>query len=363
MPILDRSDPWQVARYELFLAHSPFTHPMQTLAWTRVKSNWRSAQVYLEEQGRIVAAMSILFRRAAGPFTIAYAPRGPVCDPNNLDRLQRLLAEAKPLLRRHRAIFLRMDPEIAASDTLRQCYEAVGLRVRGEGDAMDLIQPQRQMILSLAGKSAASLRQGYSPKARYNLGLARRRGVTVEQSFSPQALVGFYLLYQETCARDGLSARPVAYFERMMEAFGPDHLSFFTTYYRGEALSSAIYIRYGRRAWYAYGASGNRQRNLMPNYLMQQAMIEQALDDDMDSYNFGGVGAFSKDNGLYRFKEGFCRAQGGTLLIGELDLVRHRLLYALFNRLMPRLRRRRIERNRLPAAEEPDPCQPLSRAQ
>ena len=80
MPILDKEDSSKVKEYEGFVRNSPFTHAMQSPAWAKVKNNWISEYVYLEEDGKITAAMSVLGIKAVDDKTFLYAPRGPVSD-------------------------------------------------------------------------------------------------------------------------------------------------------------------------------------------------------------------------------------------------------------------------------------------
>ena len=101
----------------------------------------------------------------------------------------------------------------------------------------------------------------------------------------------------------------------------------------------------GDKAWYLYGASSNRHRNLMPNYLIQWEMIRWAREQGCTLYDFRGVsGDLNEDNplyGLYRFKKGF----GGefTEFIGEWDQIYSPVFYWLFNHVLPiylKIRRR-----------------------
>lgn len=56
----------------------------------------------------------------------------------------------------------------------------------------------------------------------------------------------------------------------------------------------------------------------------------------------GGVFELDESDGLYLFKRAFCKADGGaTEFIGEVDVVHHKVLYALLHRLVPRVQRGR----------------------
>ena len=113
----------------------------------------------------------------------------------------------------------------------------------------------------------------------------------------------------ETGARDDFIIRPLEYFEKMYDCLGPKHMKLLMAYYEDKPISGVIPIMYGNKTWYLYGASSNEHRNLMPNYLLQWTMIQQAVDNGHDMYDFRGVSGVVDENhpqyGLYRFKKGF----------------------------------------------------------
>lgn len=347
MPILDQNNAAAVARYTEFIAHSPWGNLMQDRGWAYVKKGWVGEQVYLEESGAITAAMSIIFAPAVGGRTLAYAPRGPVCDPYDTETIRRLLQEARPALQRHRAFLLRFDPETIYDDTLCDAYRRIGLRIRARNCGIhDQIQPRFNMFLTIEGKSFEELMPTFGEKTRYNIRLSQRRGITTRWATDPQALETFFELYLITCERDGIGHRPKDYFERMMEAYGPERCRICLAEYEGEPLAAAIALHYGRKVFYIYGASGNEKRNLMPAFAMQAEMIRWACSLGCDFYDFGGVYSLSKEDGLYRFKEGFCHGQGVTELAGEFDWVQSRFWYWAFLRGKPLLQRWRFRRNK-----------------
>ena len=179
MPILEQSDPAAVRRYTDFVAGSRWGNLMQDRGWAYVKKGWIGEQVYLEREGRITAALSIIFAPAVAGRTLAYAPRGPVCDPYDTQTIAALLREAVPVLKKHRAFLLRFDPETPYDDTLIDAYRKMGLRCRARNCGMhDQIQPRFNMFLPLQGKALEELMPSFGEKTRYNIRLATRRGIT-----------------------------------------------------------------------------------------------------------------------------------------------------------------------------------------
>ncbi len=105
-------------------------------------------------------------------------------------------------------------------------------------------------------------------------------------------------------------------------------------------ISGAIYLYYGNKAWYLYGASHNILRDTMPNFIMQYEMIKDSIDNNCDIYDFRGVsGDLSESNplyGLYRFKKMF----NGDFVefIGEYTLVTNKYIYTIFKKLFPKFK-------------------------
>ena len=97
MPILNHNDLKKVEEYQTFVRTSPYANATQDLAWEKVKEGWVGEQVYLEENGQIIAAMSLIIRRVFAGFSLMYAPRAPICDLHDTALVQRLLAMVKAI--------------------------------------------------------------------------------------------------------------------------------------------------------------------------------------------------------------------------------------------------------------------------
>ena len=126
---------------------------------------------------------------------------------------------------------------------------------------------------------------------------------------SKEDLKDFHSIMLETGVRDGFVTRSLEYFEKMYDAMAPEHLRLYMAYLDGKPIAGTIAILYGDKCWYLYGASSNKHRNVMPNYLLQWEMIKWALENNCNVYDFRGVSGDLDENsplyGLYRFKKGF----------------------------------------------------------
>lgn len=337
MPLLDKENKSMVEKYNEFVRNRNHTSALQDLNWAYVKKEeWKHEAVYLEKNGNITAAMSMLIRTFVKGFSMIYVPRGPVCDAYDIATIKELIKEAKQVAKKYNAFVLKFDPEAVYDKKLEALYKKAGFKVRNEDKHKhEFIQPIQNMILRIKYKTEEEIFKGYSEKTRYNIRVAEKKGVTVRFSRDEKDLKKFYDLSEITAKRDGITLRDFDYYKRMLESYDEEHLRIYIAEHEGVALSGALALNYGGKLFYIYGASSNEKRNLMPNYLMQQTMIKWAIETGCSEYDFGGVFETNKANGLFRFKEGFCRQEGVTKFIGEVDYVYNKLVYFAFVKLLP----------------------------
>jgi lipid II:glycine glycyltransferase (peptidoglycan interpeptide bridge formation enzyme) len=107
----------------------------------------------------------------------------------------------------------------------------------------------------------------------------------------------------------------------------------------GEVVAGLMLFLFGRTAWYMYGASSDRQRQLMPSHLLQWEAIQVARRLGCTRYDmWGAPDRFDEDDsmwGVYRFKTGF----GGETVrgIGAFDYPPSARLYWAYTVAMPRV--------------------------
>ncbi|MGI9953110.1 peptidoglycan bridge formation glycyltransferase FemA/FemB family protein [Moorellaceae bacterium AZ2] len=327
--------------FDGFIAGHPKGHILQTYAWGQVKAatGWQPLRLVVEQDGRIVAAATLLKRSL--PYigrSIFYAPRGPVVDFHNPALFDFLLQAVRELALREGAILLKIDPDIPSTDEeVRELLLQRGFRLATEGTGFDGVQPRHVFRLDIR-PPLEEIRKNFHPKTRYNIGLAERRGVTIKDDCTLEDLPVFYSILQETALRDRFLIRSYDYFLTLWkELVERGYAKLFMAYYEGQPIAGTLAFILGDKAWYLYGASSNRHRNVMPNYLLQWTMICWAKGQGCTLYDFRGVpGEVSEDHplyGLYRFKKGFNGVF--TEFIGEYDLVYSPFYYRLWRLAQP----------------------------
>lgn len=329
--------------FDAFVARHPKGHFMQTSLWGAQKPDWTWVAIARRDQfGAIIGGLSMLLRKVPKlPFTLMYCGRGPVCDPDDAETVDDLLHGAKQLARKFRSYAIKIDPDIPkGDDAFVALLEKHKFFLAGDGKNFEGAQPRFVFRLDVAGKTGEELLASFSSKTRYNIRLAARKGVEVRLA-NEEGLDDFAALMMETGLRDGFVTRPRSYFARMFQTMG-EHARLYMAYFEGEPIAGTLAIHYGDKVWYLYGASSNRHRNLMPNYLLQWEMIQWSLELGCRVYDFRGVsGDLNPENplyGLYRFKQGFNGAF--TEFIGEFDYVESKLIYTAANKARQLMGRR-----------------------
>lgn len=340
MPILDFNNKEEVKEYEEYILNHVGTSFMQDLNWGKVKNNWKQEAIYIKENGKIVAAMMLLIQNLPHTKTaLIYSPRGPVCDVYDIELVNKLIKEADEIAKKYNAFALKFDPQVVFDKKLDDMYLKAGYKTSGfKPNLDDLIQPSHNMVLNIDSKTEDELMKSFAEKTRYNIRLSKRKGVTVRYSRDIEDLKTFYDIYKVTTIRDRIGCRDYEYFERMLNAYDESKLRIYIAEHEGDKLAAAIATCIGGELFYVYGASSNEKRNLMPNYAMQMEMIKWGIETGCKTYNFGGVLDLSPDNGLYKFKIGFCREEGLEEYIGEINKVYKPFMFFLYNKVLPIVR-------------------------
>ena len=322
------------AKYKEFLEHHPRCNFQQSLEWGEVKTSWMKEVILAEdEKGNIRGSLCVMIRKIPIFGNIMYSSRGPICDVHDENVIQDLTKGASELAKKYKAFVLRIEPDVLKTDEkFREIMESNGYQIKDDSkDFKDEIQPRFVFRLNINGKTEDEVFAGFHSKTRYNIRLAKKKGVTIREGTKAD-LKDFHSIRVETGKRDGFIIRSLAYFEKMYDCLAPKHMKLLMAYHEDKPIAGIIPIMYGNKTWYLYGASSNSHRNLMPNYLLQWTMIQEAIQNGHEVYDFRGVSGVVDENhpqyGLYRFKKGF--GAEFTEFIGEVYMPYKPFIYRLY---------------------------------
>jgi len=325
-------------------------HLLQSWDWGEFKSRfgWTAARlVAWDEAGKEAKGLAQVLIRGLPLGKMAYVPKGPVADPEDGETWKRLLTMLCDFGREQGVTFLKIEPNVEGEHPLTQLFVDEGFRRSRHG-----VQPSSTIVVDLEGDLEGILAQMKS-KTRYNIRLAERKGVTMREAEEEQIPL-FYALLEQTRDRDAFAIHEEEYYRRAWHIFAPqDRVKLLLAYYGDELLAGLMVFALGSRAWYLYGASSNKHRNLMPNHLLQWRAMCGAKEQGCTTYDLWGIpeaaGSGEEDMeemlkrgglwGVYRFKRGF----GGRVVRHSptYDYVYSPFLYWLGTRMYPRVRRSR----------------------
>lgn len=301
-----------------FLNSLPDAHLLQTSGWGLLKESfgWEAKYVIAQPQVSRKLGALILFRRLPFGLRIGYIPKGPVgsqsMDPADTSTYwEELLRSLDEICRRMNTVFLILEPDYSRA--------MLPLPPVGFQPGIQTIQPPRTILVDLTGGEDAVLAR-MKQKTRYNIRLSQKKGVIARPS---QDLDAFYRLVLTTGERDGFGVHSPIYYQKAYQIFhSQGQCELFLAELDGEPLAGLMVFAHGRRAWYFYGASADKQRDLMPTYLVQWEAMRWAIKQGCQEYDLWGVPDTDEVNletdftnrsdglwGVYRFKRGF----GGSL--------------------------------------------------
>lgn len=329
------------------LANLPAAHVLQSWEWGAVKgqTEWVAERILLEKG----AAMQFLYRQPLPyiPLRIGYVPKGPVLDWEDATLVERALAAIESHGRQRRCILVKIDPDVLESSRAGESLLRT-LKRRGWLYSNEQIQFKNTGVSNLRPSDEEML-AGMKQKTRYNVRVAEKRGIRVREGTDAD-LENFYTLYAETGARDGFLIRPLEYYRTTWETFlqaqseadSPTGGALLLAEHPEESapVAGIFLMRNGETAWYFYGASSDRRRRDMPNYLLQWEAMRWAKAQGCTRYDWWGAPTTPGDpddsmQGVWGFKEGF----GAQLLehVGAWDYPVNGPLYRAYQELLPRV--------------------------
>jgi lipid II:glycine glycyltransferase (peptidoglycan interpeptide bridge formation enzyme) len=300
------------------------THPLQSWEWGEFREKTGKKVIRLgefEEKKLLAACQLIVHPLPKLPYTIISLPKGPA--PN-----QTVIEALKKIGRQHKAIFIKMEPNVGDNPEVENFLIKSGCRVGRPFFTkytfqMDLTKPEGQLLAEM------------KPKTRYNIRLAQKHQLKVVEDNSSAAFETYLRLAAETTKRQKFWAHTVEYHRKMWEVLQPSGMAhLFKAVYQNQTLAAYIFFVFNKILYYPYGASTREHREVMPAYALFWEAIKFGKKMGCQIFDMWGTPGPNPNPknpwyGFHRFKEGF----GGQLVefIGTYDLVLNPSLYSLYN--------------------------------
>jgi lipid II:glycine glycyltransferase (peptidoglycan interpeptide bridge formation enzyme) len=324
-----------------FAARAPAFALMQSYEWGEFKEKlgWKTIRLAVQRQGQITAAAQLLIKSAPfGLFSLGYVPRGPLVDWEDETTVTTLLNALHREARRHRAIFVKIEPPVLNSSQTHWRLQQYGFRASSIAN-----QPRATIILDLVQDLDDILKQ-MRKKTRQYIRRAAQQGLTVRTG-SREDLPAFCELMRITGRRGGFSPRSRDYYEYEWQTFtDTGQAVLFLAFDQDQLLAARMVFHFGAHAAEFHAGSIDNHRSLFPNYQLVWEAIKWAKAQGCRTYDLWGIPdevgqAFyeGKDPpvadrtdglwGVFRFKSGF--SKNTVFYAGAYDYVYSPVLYAL----------------------------------
>jgi lipid II:glycine glycyltransferase (peptidoglycan interpeptide bridge formation enzyme) len=204
--------------WDSLVARHPYGHLLQSCGWGALKEQvgWDARRLLVVGPDGPQAGAQLLLRRRLG-LSAAYVPRGPLLG-DSWEANALLLTALDRLARRHRAVFLRLEPNVLEGDALAGELHS---RLLIEGfRATEPLQPRTSLHLDL-GPAPERLLAAMSKGHRADIRRAAREGVVVRPGQSEADLDAFYAIMEQTGARAAFAIHSLAYYQAAWDLFRP----------------------------------------------------------------------------------------------------------------------------------------------
>jgi peptidoglycan pentaglycine glycine transferase (the first glycine) len=316
------TDPTTASEWDARVRANPNPSYLQATAWARVKApnGWQGRLVLAggggTGAGAALGAQVLVRPVPALPWTLGYAPRGPLVDgPWSAEAVDAWTSRLRARDGLDGVALLRMDPELEAGPEA----EPVTARLRSLGwSATRDVQPRKTRIIDLRVDEAA-LWSDLRKKWRQYVNRARTAGVVVREvdaDAEAGAFERFDAIMRETSIRAGVPVRALSAYRDLWAAYRPtgEATLLFAEDASGTTLAVLMLIRCGSRVTEPYGGMTDAGAEVRANYLLKWEGIRWSRDAGAEAYDMWGL----PTAGIAHFKEGF----GGreVTYIGAWDL-------------------------------------------
>jgi len=208
----------------------------------------------------------------------------------------------EPILPEENKVNGTMDMLVEHGDTAGWKY----LEIRGGDSLCRKCLPYSwcyEHVIDLT-KGADSIFSSFRDSNKRNIKQAAKAGVTVEISDTLEAVRDFYRLHCDTRKKHGVPPQPFGFFQQIHKHIISGNLGFIVKgLYKNETIAASVYLHFGNRAIYKFGASDIRYHHLRPNNLVMWEAIKEYCRRDFKGFSFGRTEG--GHDGLRKFKRGW----------------------------------------------------------
>lgn len=299
-------------QWDRFCDTHEYGHLLQKSDWGMVKrtTGWDDVRIAVYDDGLLCAGAQVLTRRRYG-VALCYVPRGPLlCDDHLIN--QALIAAITAYAKRQRAIAVRYEPNVVATDLVAHAYTRV--LATHHCQTSSTLQPQHTIYTALDGDNNQLLKR-MTKGHRAAIKRAQRDGVSVRIGYGTHDLKTFMDIMRHTGQRNAFDVHQQDYYAQVWQRFGShNNAILLIAEYQGAPVAAAMIVAHPHVACYLYGGSYEAAFTCGANHLIQWHALCWARDRGCQHYDAWGIpypshtppeGEIPQMAGLILFKKGF----------------------------------------------------------
>ncbi|RBW50240.1 FemAB family XrtA/PEP-CTERM system-associated protein [Marinobacter sp. F3R11] len=286
-----RFNVFPVSEYDQYVVGHPQATPYHHSAWLQATESAYGHTAWLvsvHSNGSLCGVLPLVEVRP--PVGSASLVSLPFCDlggalADNVDIVERLLAEAKALAKTNRIKTLEI--------------RAGGVALDAEQGIDDLAGNTKVRMLCDLPESSEILFKSYKPKLRSQIRKAEKNGLRAELREGADAIDLFYDVFSQNMRRLGSPVHSLEWFKDLKAAYG-DSLLTGVVFQGDKPVGAGIVLLGGKQACIPWASTLEEFNRLAPNMLLYWTFLSHVCDLGYTCFDFGRS---TLGEGTYRFKK------------------------------------------------------------
>ena len=256
-----------------------------------------------------LVATALVIRTKAQRGTFLLVPHGPNVRNEELGIhnkvLEALLKRLRETAKEEKAVFIRIAPLWERNEENEKVFKELGFReapIHAHPELtweLDLTLLEEELLKNMRKTTRYLIRQGL-----------KNEEVKIIKSNNIEDVEEFNKLYLKTKTRHQFAPFSLNYLKNEFSSFLADNeISIFLGKYKGELVSSGIFVFWQNIGFYHHGASSLKYPKVPVSYLLLWEAIKRAKEKGCQKFNFWGIAPISNKKhpwaGLTLFKMGF----------------------------------------------------------
>ena len=169
------------------------------------------------------------------------------------------LAEIELLMKKHKALFLKIEPSLLQDISL--------LDQAGFKKSKGVMSPPSTLFIDLTHKEN-DIWNGFSHSAKYSIKRAVREGARVERIVNPSEdkLIAFYTLVTQTKKKKRFTTTSQEHLLKQAKIFGEEGILFLVYGKNNELFGGKYFLGFNKNVWFMYGGTSSEGRKNKSGY-------------------------------------------------------------------------------------------------